>query len=71
MGNLSQIYNIVIGISIAFASITAALLAFFGGPSGDAVLRKEAKNNVRRKELLGLAMEYLEEPNSSPPSRRS
>ncbi len=65
MGNLSQIYNTVIGISIAFASITAALLAFLVARQA-IVLRKEAKNNVRRKELLGLAMEYLEEPEFIP-----
>lgn len=65
MGNLPLIYKIVYYVSIAFAAITVALLAFLVVRQA-IVLRKEAKHAKRRKELLGLAMEYLEEPQFIP-----
>ena len=65
MGNLPLIYKIVYYASIALAAITVGLLSFLVVRQA-IVLRKEVKHTLRRKELLGLAMEYLEEPQFIP-----
>jgi HEAT repeat protein len=59
------IYQLVYGISLVFAAVTVGLLGFLVIRQS-IVLRKLKRDDVRCKELLGLAMEYLEEPEFIP-----
>lgn len=59
------LYPIVYLISLSLAAVTVGLLAFLVVRQS-IVLRKMARNEKRCHELLGLAMEYLEEPKFIP-----
>lgn len=59
------LYPAIYMTSLALAAVTVALLGFLVVRQS-VVLRKMRRNDVRCKELLGLAMEYLEEPEFIP-----
>jgi len=59
------IYQFIYGISIVLAAVTVGLLGFLVIRQA-IVLRKMKRDDERCKELLGLAMEYLEEPEFIP-----
>ena len=59
------IYQFIYGITLVFAAVTVGLLGFLVIRQS-IVLRKMKRNDERCKELLALAMEYLEEPEFIP-----
>jgi hypothetical protein len=59
------IYPAVYITALTLAVVTVALLGFLVVRQS-IVLRKLARNEKRQRELLGLAMEYLEEPEFIP-----